>query len=287
MEFDLGQLGSPKNIRLFLTGWVFPTDTSLNLGIQQNPRLAPPVPPAIEIPDGNGGWKTALPFIGFPSGKTKAMVVDLSDVFENNNYRFRLTSSMELYWDHAFFTVNEEDAETRVQRCLLNSGDLHFRGFSRRVYATNSLFREGHAPEHYDYESVTTAPRWPPISGRFTRYGNTTALLTAHDDQMVVMGPGDELTVSFAVPSQAVPDGWKRDFVLTNVGYDKDADLNTIFGQSSEPFPFKAMQRYPYSAETTTPDSTEYENTIDAWQTREYPVSQFWNAIRNGAIVPD
>ncbi len=62
---------------------------------------------------------------------------------------------------------------------------------------------------------------------------------------MVVMGPGDELTVEFSVPKDAPPEGWTRDFVLYNVGWDKDADLNTVYGQSSEPYPFKAMTRYP------------------------------------------
>ena len=218
MEFDPGNLASAKNVRLFLLGWVFPTDTSLNLGIEQNPNLDPPAPPSIEVPDGHGGWKVARPFVGFPSGKTKAMVIDISDIFTGDDNRFRIKSSMELYWDQAFFTVDEEDAETVVQACDLMTGDLHFRGFSRRIYNDNALFRNGRAPEGYDYQSVSTEPRWPPVSGRFTRYGNATPLLSDHDDQLVVMGPGDELTVEFAVPGNPVPPGWKRDFVLTSVG---------------------------------------------------------------------
>ena len=87
---------------------------------------------------------------------------------------------------------------------------------------------------------------------------------------MVVMGPGDALTVEFAVPPKAVRPGWKRDFVLRNVGYDKDADLNTIYGQSSEPFPFRAMSRYPFAADDQVPDSAEYKQYVDEWQTREY-----------------
>jgi hypothetical protein len=280
MEFDLGELTQPKNVRLFLLGWVFPTDTSLNLGIEQNPNVAPPAGPSIEVPDGQGGWKVARPFVGFPSGKTKAMVVDISDIFEGDDYRFRIRSSMELYWDRAFFTVDEEDAETHSQTCPLEASDLHYRGFSRRTYADNALFRNGHAPEGYDYQSVTTDPRWPPISGRFTRYGNTTPLLHDHDDQMVVMGPGDELTLSFAVPVTPVTAGWKRDFVLMNVGYDKDADLNTIYGQSSEPFPFQAMTRYPFAPEDQVPDSPAYNGYINEWQTREYSAKPFWDALK-------
>ena len=287
MEFDLGELNlsatgesMPVEVRMFLLGWIFPTDTSLNLNIQQNSSLAPPAPPAIEVPDGNGGWKVARPFIGFPSGKTKAMVVDISDIFSDDDCRFRLRSSMELYWDHAFFTVGESDVETSVQSCEPAAGDLHYRGFSHRTYADNALFRNGRAPEGYDYDSTTTDARWPPIAGRFTKYGDVSPLLSDHDDKMVVMGPGDELTVSFAVPSKPVPEGWKRDFVLRNVGYDKDADLNTIYGQSSEPFPFRSMSRYPFAADEKAPESPAYRQYLNEWQTREYSGNSFWNAVR-------
>lgn len=291
MEFDLGNLqeefaaaGSQRNLRLFLTGWVFPTDTSLNEGILQNPSLNPPAPPSIEVPDGNGGWKTVRPFIGFPSGKTKAMVVDLTNLFSGADFRFRVRSSMELYWDQAFFTLNESDAETATQTCELSSADLHYRGFSRRRYANNALFRNGHAPEDYDYDSVRTESVWPAIAGRFTRYGDTIPLLREHDDLMVVMGPGDELTVSFAVPDRPIPEGWVRDFILHNVGYDKDANLNTIYGQSSEPFPFRAMSRYPFTNDDQPPNSPKYQQFLDEWQTRQYVTAPFWNAVRQQAI---
>ncbi len=284
MEFDLGDLpdGSmaSHNIRLFLTGWVFPTDTSLNLGIEQNPGVDGPVGPSVEVPDGRGGWKVVRPFVGFPSGKTKAMVIDISDIFSDSDYRFRVRSSMELYWDQAFFTVDEENADTVTRPCPLLASDLHFRGFSRRTYDDNALFRNGRAPEGYDYAAATTTRRWPTIAGRFTRYGESTPLLIDHDDLMVVMGPGDELTIEFAAPTEVLPKGWKRDFVLTNIGYDKDADLNTIYGQSSEPFPFRAMTRYPFSSDDQVPDSAEYRQFVDDWQTREYSPNEFRDALR-------
>lgn len=288
MEFDLGEFDSAattddsgaRSVRLFLVGWVFPTDTSLNVAIHQNPQIAPPAPPSIEIPDGSGGWKTVRPFVGFPGGKTKAMVIDISDCLPGDVHRFRIRSSMELYWDQAFFTVDEASADTVVQSCQLADADLHYRGFSRRTYADNALFRGGRAPENYDYQSVRTEPMWPAIAGRFTRYGDTAPLLARPDDTMVVMGPGDELTLAFLVPDKPVPEGWKRDFVLRNVGYDKDANLNTIYGQSSEPFPFRAMSRYPFAADKRPPNSPEYRRYLDVWQTREYSPAPFWNSVR-------
>ncbi len=287
MEFDLGSLAAsdgsrPKNIRLVMIGWVFPTNTSINQAIVQNPELDPPAPPSLEVVDSNGEWKTVRPFIGFPSGKTKAMVVDLTDAFLTTDYRLRIRSSMELYWDQVFFTVDEEDAETQSQDCSLAAADLHYRGFSRRTYADNALFREGHAPEGYDYDSVTTVPRWNEMLGRFTRYGEVLPLLGHQDDQMVVMGPGDELTVEFVVPEKEIPAGWKRDFVLYNVGWDKDADLSTVYGQSSEPYPFKAMTRYPLAPDESQPSSPEYLRYLEEYQTREYQRFEFRDLIRDG-----
>ena len=288
MEFDLGKLAetdqpAPKDIRLFLIGWVFPTNTSLNQAIVQNPDLNPPAPPSLEVIDTDGQWKTVRPFIGFPSGKTKAMVIDVSDAFLTRDYRLRIRSSMELYWDSAFFTVDEVDAETKSFDCSLAAADLHYRGFSRRTYADNSLFRNGRAPEGYDYDSITTEPRWNEMLGRFTRYGDTSKLLLSQDDHMVVMGPGDELTVEFTAPTDEPPAGWKRDFVLYNVGWDKDADLSTVYGQSSEPYPFKAMTQYPLAPDESQPSSPEYQQYLDEFQTREYSRFRLRDVVKNQA----
>ena len=97
---------------------------------------------------------------------------------------------------------------------------------------------------------------------------------------MIVMGPGDELTVEFNAPAEAPPTGWKRDFVLYNVGWDKDADLNTVYGQSSEPYPFKAMTKYPIAPDEASPSSPEYEQYLQEYQTREYFRFRFRDVVR-------
>jgi hypothetical protein len=285
LEFDFGVIpapadGSASNVRLVLIGWVFPTDTSINAGLNQNPRLPDPAPPLLEVPQADGTWKVLQPFIGFPSGKTKAMVVDVTEAVSEEPLRFRIRSSMELYFDAAFAIVNEADVATTVQPCRLEHADLHYRGFSRRVYAPESLFRQGYAPEGYDYSVVKTEPQWNEMLGRFTRYGETTELLKSQDDCLVVMGPGDELTVEFAVPEKAVPEGWVRDFVLYNVGWDKDADLSTVYGQSSEPYPTRAMPQYPLNVEQEREFSEEYTRWLQEYQTREYGRFQFRDVVR-------
>ncbi|MFM7057017.1 MAG: FG-GAP-like repeat-containing protein, partial [Planctomycetota bacterium] len=289
LEFDFGEIPSPadgsrESVRLVLIGWVFPTDTSINTGLNQNPRLPDPAPPRLEGRQADGSWKVLQPFIGFPSGKTKAMVVDVSEAVAGGQLRFRICSSMELYFDHACAIVNEADAATVVQSCELLQADLHYRGFSKRVYTPESLFRHGYGPEGYDYSAVSTAPQWNEMLGRFTRYGETAELLRSQDDRLVVMGPGDELTVEFAVPETAVADGWVRDFVLYNVGWDKDADLSTVYGQSSEPYPTRAMPQYPLNVEQDRVSSEEYERWLREYQTREYGRFQFRDVVRRPVL---
>ena len=115
------------------------------------------------------------------------------------------------------------------------------------------------------------------MKGRFTRYGEVSPLLQASDDQLVVMGAGDEMTLQFTAPPPP-PDGWKRDFLLHSVGWDKDADLNTYYGQSSEPLPFQAMKSYPFTVDDQPPESAEYKAYLNKYQTRRQRERPFWKA---------
>ncbi|HET6878790.1 MAG TPA: FG-GAP-like repeat-containing protein, partial [Pirellulales bacterium] len=233
IELDFGRLSKPQQITLFLTGWIRPTGTSVNVGISQNPGLKKPAPPSLWTPDASGEWRQVLPYMGFPGGKTKTIAVDLSDVFSADDYRLRVATNMEIYWDEAFITVDEPAVEVRQTPLELIDADLHYRGFSRRT-----ADRE-YGPEHFEYDDVTTRSKWPAMRGNFTRYGDVSELVTATDDLLAVLGAGDELTLRFAVPDEPPPPGWKRDFLLFNVGWDKDCDLNTIYGETVEPLPFQ------------------------------------------------
>jgi hypothetical protein len=138
------------------------------------------------------------------------------------------------------------------------------------------------APPDFDYEQVRREPAWPPMDGKFTRYGDVLELMRQGDDRIAVLSSGDELTVEFDVLG-GPPPGWKRDFILHSIGWDKDADLHTVTGQSSEPLPFRAMREYPYSIEDA-PDTPEYRDYLRRYQTREVDDSAFrrllhaWNA---------
>tara|TARA_R110002111_G_scaffold67_2_gene593 strand:+ start:7881 stop:11594 length:3714 start_codon:yes stop_codon:yes gene_type:complete len=264
---------TPPRITLFLTGWIYPTDTGINLALSENPSMPSPRPPSLSVPDQNGDWKTIQPFMGFPGGKTKTIAVDLTDQFLTDDYRVRIETNMEFYWDQVFFTVDETPAEFVTRPLPLESAMLTYRGFS------TPLLHPGNGPERYDYQSLTTGIQWPPMQGRFTRYGDVQPLVESADDRLVIMGSGDEMQLRFAVPAEPVKPGWKRDFILHNVGWDKDANLHTILGQSVKPLPFRAMRGYPYPTEDY-PANPLLQTDQTQYHTRCQNSAAFWNSLQ-------
>jgi hypothetical protein len=124
----------------------------------------------------------------------------------------------------------------------LISAEVAFHGFSERIREDSTK------PETYDYQRSTVSSRWPPLQGRLTRFGDCTELIRQWDDSMAVISSGDEIRMRFSLPETDPPEGWKRDFVFHCVGWDKDADLNTLSGQSIGPLPYREMTRYPPAA---------------------------------------
>jgi hypothetical protein len=213
--------------------------------------------------------------MGFPGGKTKTIAVDLTGIFPSDDHRVRIATNMEICWDDLFFSVDEPAAEYRLTELPLLGADLHYRGFSARVP------RGGNNYATFDYSKTSTVMRWPPMGGRFTKYGSVEELISDADDCLLVMGAGDEMTIRFAAPNAELPPGWKRDFVLYNIGWDKDADFNTVQGQQVEPLPFRAMNGYPYEPEQSFPDSPKHREYLKTYQTRQQDVRQFRTQIRD------
>ena len=242
VELDFNSLDFEEDISdgfLFLTGWMHPTDTSLNIAISQNRERVHPEAPSLWVLDENDQWVCTAPVIGFPGGKTKSIVVPLKDVFLTDNRTLRIGSTQQLYWDEAFIGFDDQTVQWRQKALNCTGAELRYRGFGKL------LERQSYEPHRYDYQVVSQNAKWPPLDGPFTRFGDVQGLLAEDDDRMVVMTSGDEIALTFDVPNGELPNGWTRDFVLHSVGWDKDADLNTIAGQSALPLPFKGQTHYP------------------------------------------
>ena len=245
---DLGDVPNDTPLTLFLSGWIFPTDTSINVALFQNPRINPRFP-SVAVKDKTGEWRTVIDRVGLPAGKNKTITVDLTGRFLSDDRRVRIETDMQIYWDTAFFTVGTQAVPMEVTTLNPDSADLHYRGFSE-MYRPNP-----HAPHLFDYQKVTKSAQWRDLAGYYTRYGDVAPLLQEVDDMYVILNAGDEITVEFeASRLPTLKAGWVRDFILYSDGWDKDGDINTLTSQTVEPLPFHGMSSYPY------PDTEHYPN---------------------------
>ncbi len=259
---DLGDIPNNTPVTLFLTGWIFPTDTSINVALFQNPEISPRFP-SVAVKDTTGEWKTVIDMIGLPAGKNKTITVDLTGKFLSDDRHVRIETDMQIYWDAMLFTVGTQDVPIEMTTLNPDSADLHYRGFSE-MYRPNA-----HAPHLFDYEKVTTDAQWRDLAGYYTRYGDVNALLQEVDDMYVILNAGDEITVEFdASRLPALKSGWVRDFILYSDGWDKDGDINTLTSQTVEPLPFHGMSAYPYPDTERYPDDAAHRRYRLEYNTR-------------------
>jgi len=276
LVLDLGPVPAKARVVLYLDGWIFYTDTSINVSLSQR-RDYHPFPPVLEVPDGKGGWRVAMPSVGFPAGKTKTMPVDLTGLLSPGDPRVRIRTTMAVFWDQAYLTVDDPRVPTRVTELAPEEATLSRRGFSRRFRETPD------GPELFDHDTVETFPHWADVPGRVTRYGDVTALLRDTDDRWVAFVGGDAMRIAFDARSlPPLPAGWKRDYVLVSDGWDKDFDKNTLAGASIGPYPFHAMTTYPYPEGEHFPD----RDFLDRFVTRSVSSEDFDAFVRDRGEPP-
>lgn len=271
---DPGNLGDTKHIALYLHGWIFPTDASINIAMSQS-SLATPAAPEVQVINAAGTWETVIPNMGFPMGKNKTIRLDLSGYFATDDYRVRIRTSMQLYWDYAFFTRAEPQTSVHLTTLAPQKADLQFRGFSR-VYRTSP-----YGPHLFDHAIVSTEPRWLDLAGNYTRYGDVTPLLQTTDDQYVIMNAGDVISMSFdASQTPPLPENWMRTFILHSDGWLKDGDLQTAHGQTVTPLPFQGMSSYPYPPTENYPMTPENRAYMEQYNTRSVSQARFRSHLR-------
>lgn len=291
LVLDLGEDVRADDLVLFLSGWIFPSDASINVAMSQSDDVGA-VFPHLQVLDEEGRWQTVMEDLSIPSGKNKTIVAELSGKFLSGDRRVRIRTNTQVYWDQVFFTTGETDVggadATQVEATQVDptgaeapaggvegglrstmlvptAADIHYRGFSR-------LYRKGgrYGPHWFDYSDVATEPKWRDLEGYYTRYGDVRPLLLEPDDMYVIMNAGDEVTVEFdAAGTPDLPDGWTRTFLIYTVGWIKDGDLNTATGQTVEPLPFHAQSRYPYGPEESYPTDEEHQRYLRTYNTRK------------------
>jgi Tfp pilus assembly protein PilF len=261
---------------LIAHGWMHPTDASVNIALSQNSQ-APPHGLILEVADGKGGWAVARDSLGFPAGKNKTILIDLSNVFRPGApRRFRLRTNMEIYWDKLEWSAEFPSTGIKTERLSAEMAELRYRGFSVMSQANPS------SPELPDYDRIaTTMQRWRDLKGYYTRHGDIRELLAKVDDRIVIQNAGDEMVLRFPAPPPP-SEGWQRDFILVGNGWIKDGDFNSVFSKTVLPLPARDLTEYTSLPERLEDDPVYRRHARD-WQeyhTRYVTPEGFRNALQ-------
>ena len=270
VEIDLGDDVPAKGpLYLIARGWLHPSDSSVNVAISQGSHEQGH-PLSLEVPDGHGGWVVARANLGFPAGRKKICLLDLTGVFHPGTpHRVRLSTNLEIYWDSIEWAQGLPQTPLKVMRLAPTVADLHYRGYSVIQQANDS------SPEVPDYNRLSGARKpWRDLEGYYTRYGDVRELLAGVDDRYVIMNAGDEMSFRFSAPPEP-PSGWVRDYVIAGDGWIKDGDYNSTYSKTVLPLPHHSRKEYD-----TAPGKLE-----DEWTYRRHP--QDWKTYQTRYVTPE
>ena len=203
ITLDLGdKLPLKGPLWLVAYGWVYPTDSSINVAISQGKQEAPQGF-SVQIPDGHGAWKTVEKNLGFPEGKNKTMLINLTGLFHRQgDHKIRLATSTQTYWDAIWWAKGRPDVKIITHRMQPAVANLRYRGYSKLVQKSK------YAPQVPDYQDISgTSPKWSDLVGYYTRFGDVKPLLDKVDDRFVIMNAGDEMQLQFKDASRPPKDG--------------------------------------------------------------------------------
>lgn len=280
LEVDLGR-DAPKSGPLYLIaqGSIHDTESSLNVAITQGNRWHAHGM-SVEVPDGRGGWITAQSNLGFPAGRKKTVLFDLTNIFRPGTpRRVRLRTNLEIYWDCIEWAAGDPGAQVKTQTLDAETADLHYRGYS----TIDTPDPNAPAPEVPDYYQILgTKQRWRDLIGYYTRYGDVRELLRQVDDRYVIVNSGDEMSLRFA-EQPSPPAGWLRDFIVVGDGWIKDGDFNSTFSKTILPLPYHAKNEY-VERPGRLEDEYVYRQHPEDWEnyhTRYVTPDVFQNSLRS------
>jgi hypothetical protein len=261
---------------LLLTGWTDYAFSSDNVAASHAGLALRP--PALQVREANGAWRTIVPDIGIPVGRPQTVVVDLSGLMPDPASQLRIVTNMRIYWDRIAVASDAGSGVVFAERSRRQRlptpfsvarldpavAQLRWRGFSAEVRP------EGREPASYDYDRVSLVSPWKTMTGRLTREGDVRPLLARSDNMFVIAGPGDEIALSFDAAKAGPPPaaGWSRTFLLFADGYSKEMDINSASPDEVAPLPFHGMTRYPYAAPERYPDTPAYRRYQALFNTR-------------------
>ena len=82
---------------LLMTGWTDYAFSSDNLAAHQAGLALSP--PALDVRNAAGQWRTAIADLGIPVGRPQTIVADLSSALRPGEHEVRIRTNMRVYWD--------------------------------------------------------------------------------------------------------------------------------------------------------------------------------------------
>jgi tetratricopeptide (TPR) repeat protein len=275
ITLDLGDISRRDRAVLLLTAWIDYADSTSNMSATQAGVTL--TPPYLQVKDARGEWRTVIPQMGFPAGLPKTMAVDLTGKFLCDDTQVRIVTSMRIYWDQILVGVSSVDFPARVTKLDPLRADLRWRGFPREYSP------DGRKPLIYDYSVIESLAPWKAHLGNYTRFGDVRELLLAPDDMYVITRNGDEMQIDFdARRIPALPEGWKRTFLVYADGFGKDMDINSARPETIGELPFHGMKSYPHSPEERYPMTKRRQEYLQRYNTRTVneQTQAFWRGLR-------
>jgi tetratricopeptide (TPR) repeat protein len=280
VDIDLGpDVPSSGPLYLIARGWLHPSDSTINVAISQGDHEQPK-PLSLSIEDAHGAWHMVKPNLGFPAGRNKICLIDLTGLFRPGQpHRVRLSTNLEIYWDQIEWAAGLPNTPLKITRLAPSYANLHYRGYSVIQKANMS------SPEIPEYNHLlATTQIWRDLTGYYTRFGDVRPLLKSVDDRYVIMNAGDELALRFPAVAPPPP-GWVRDYVLAGDGWVKDGDYNSVDSATVRPLPYHARKLYDTPPKPLE-DEWVYRHHPEDWQTyqtRYITGDEFENALRSSA----
>jgi Flp pilus assembly protein TadD len=261
IEIDLGEWDPAKPLRLLMDGWTdYFSASSMYAAWQAG---VTPIPPYVEAQDDSGKWVNVIDDMGFPAGLERTMVADLTGKLPPGTRFIRINTNLRIYWDRIRVDNSPADTPFKLTEVPLAGAKLAFRGYPK--------FIEGKPANDlsYIYEEVSATGPYSRQIGNYTRYGDVTDLVKKTDDEYVIYGSGDEVSVDFdATNLPDLPEGWTRDYFFYADGFAKDMDFYAAHGDTVAPLPFHTKATYPYPPGVSYPEDAAHLKYMFEYNTR-------------------
>ena len=274
---DFGEVRSAEHARLVIDGWKLKQRRNLGPGKRHRPKL--------DVRQADGSWRRAA-WLAPPRGGRKTVAFDLSRVkWPTGRYEMRLWTGeheggLAMWYVDAVRLTEEPAVPVRTRRLRASRAELGFSGapsLPARIDLSRPLVPVDDGRGELRAEQQTF--------GRFTRYGDVSALVHEPDGRLVVMRRGDGLELAFAdVPPPAA--GLEQTFFL-RVELVYKPRVGVDFGprrgwtDQVEPLPLRDMVVYLPGRESAQAHSEPIARYLDEYNTRRYePSDPHWGERR-------